>query len=227
MDADDPMFDASMMDVDVDSDFVDEVRSWLPDPGEIDPDDVYWGDGVGWVGIQGRMMKLPWDQIQAFPGNPFDERKTAAFRDIIRSGERPLIYAPPAMASRISLDDVRESQEAEARGELFDTHGMTRPLTSGDDELDEFLADEEDYLETYAADEDDEAAIRAQMTLTAEKAIADNDGDLGKLVVHLRDGNHRAFGAQLAGEDEVWVTVRFTDEESDMAFLGLREDDFE
>ena len=74
-DADDPMFDASGMDVRVDREFVDEVRSWLPDESEIDADDVYWGDGVGWIGIQGRMLKLPWDQVQAFPGNPFEPEK--------------------------------------------------------------------------------------------------------------------------------------------------------
>lgn len=226
--ADDPMFDASGLDVEIESPgYLDTVRSWLPDEDEIDENDVYWGDGVGWVGIQGRMLRLPWDQIQAYPGNPFDPEKVSAFRDIIRSGDRPLIYAPPAKLTRVALDDVRETQEAERRDELFESHGMTRPFTTGDDELDEFLADEADYLETYAADEDDEEAIRAQMTMTAEKAIENSEGDLGKLVAYLRDGNHRAFGAQLAGEDEIWLTIRFEDPEADMAYLGLREDDFE
>lgn len=226
-DADDPLFDASHLSVDVDSSLLDDVRSWLPEEDQVDEDEIYWADRVGWIGTPGRMMKLPWDRVQAYPGNPFDSEKASAFRDLIRSGERPLIYAPAAKLHRIALDDVRESQEAARRDELFVSQGMTRPFTTGDDELDEFLADEEDYLETYAEDEDDEEAIRAEMTLLAEQAIDEQAGDLGKIVAYLRDGNHRAFGAQLAGEDDVWLIIRFEEPDKDMLMLGLREEDFE
>lgn len=229
-DSDDPLFDAQESGLEVDTYpewFIEEVRSWLPSEEEIDEDDVYWADGVGWVGIQGQMMKLPWDQVAASPMNPFEPEKTSAFKRLIASGERPIMYAPPAMLHRVSLVDVRESQEAHLRDELFASHGTTRPYTTGDEELDEFLADEESFLETYAVDDDDEQTLRADMTLRAERAISDNEGDLGKIVATLRDGNHRAFGAQLAGEDEVWIIVRMNDPERDMAFLGLRQDDFE
>lgn len=227
--SDDPLFDAEEagLDVDVDPLFVEDVASWLPSEDQVDQDDVYWGDRVGWVGIQGQMMKLPWDQVQATPTNLFAPEKASAFRDIIRSGDRPLMYAPPAMLSRVSLDDVRETQAAHRRDELFESYGMTRPFTTGDEELDEFLADEDEFIELYAADDDDERALRVEMSKAAEEAISDQTGDLGKLVAALRDGNHRAFGSQMAGEDEVWIIVRMNDPESDMRHLGLREDDFE
>jgi len=226
---DEPLFDAEEfgLDVDIEPGFVDEVRSWLPDEDEVDEDDVYWGDGVGWVGTQGQMMKLPWDQVTASPMNPFDASKVSAFKQLIESGERPIMYAPPAFIDRINLDDVRESRQAAARDELFDSHGMTRPYTTGDEELDEFLEDEEGFIALWADDENDEETIRSDMTIRAERAIAEQEGDLGKIVASLRDGNHRAFGAQLAGEDGVWVIVRMFNPEEDRLFLGLREDDFE
>lgn len=228
-DSDDPLYDAreAGLETEVDHDFVDEVRSWSPSEEEIDDGDIYAGDSVRWIGIQGRMMKLPWDQIASSPMNPFDPRKVSAFQDMIERGERPLLYAPPVYLDRITLDDVRESQQAAEREELAEAYGMTRPYTTGDEELDEFLKDEEEFLSIYAEDEDDEEVMRADMLLRAERAVSDQDGDLGKIVGTLRDGNHRAFGAQLAGEDEVWVTVRMQNPEQDMLFLGLREDDFE
>lgn len=226
--ADEPLFDAELFDVDVDPSTVEMVRSWAPDPEEIDPDDIYSSDRVDWIGIQGQMMKLGWDQIHAFPGNPFVPSRVAAFRDIIRdSHDRPLLYAPPVQLYRVSLEDVRDTNDAQVRDELFESHGMSRPFTSGDEELDEFLADEEDFLQTYADDEEDEQTLRSDMLLRSERAIEEQSGDLGKIVAQLRDGNHRSFGAQLAGEDEIWVTVRFLQGPDDMQHLGLREEDFE
>jgi len=226
-DADDPLFDASSLAVDVDPSVVEEVHGWLPEREEVDVSDLFWGRRVGWAGTQGRMLKLPWDQITASPGNPFDPEKVSAFRDLILSGERPIFYAPPARLMRVGLDDVAESLAAEREGELFESLGTSRPYTTGDDELDEFLADPEDYLDTYAEDEDEAETIRAHMTVLAEEAIDEQSGDLGKLVAYLRDGNHRAFGAQLANEDEIWVTIRFDEPEADMQRLGLRPEDFE
>ena len=36
-------------------------------------------------------------------------------------------------------------------------------------------------------------------------AVEDGDGDLGEWVYQIRDGNHRAFGALLAGEPHIYV----------------------
>jgi hypothetical protein len=37
--------------------------------------------------------------------------------------------------------------------------------------------------------------------------IALGEGDLGKTICQIRDGNHRAFGAIYAGEDQIPVIV--------------------
>lgn len=216
---------------DYDSGLLEQVREeeWFPKEDEVDEDSLYQGKNVSWVGTPGRMMKLDWDQLQATQGNPFDVDKLATYAELIRDGQygdKALMDAPPAMVTSIGLDDVVESREADQRQELFDSHGMTRPFTTGDDELDEFLTDPRTFLEEYADDEDDAATIQADMTERAEEAVADGDGDLGKLVGYLRDGNHRAFAAQLAGEPDVWVQVRFHSPE-DLHRVGLREEDLE
>lgn len=213
-------------------DLVEQIRtSWGPNEDDVDDQDVYAGDKMLWVGIPGRMMRLGWDQVHAFLGNPFDTDKVAAYAQLYREGDahgnEPLVYAPPAMLSIVTLQDVRESQEAALHGELFETHGMSRPFTTGDTELDEYLADTEGFIETYADDEDDEAAIHSSMTLRAEEAIEEGLGDLGKLTAQLRDGNHRAFAAQIVGEPFLWVIVRGIDSEDDLRRLGLRYEDFE
>jgi hypothetical protein len=236
VDADDPLFEPMQAcgEVPVDEALVDTMQDegWLPDEEDTDPGDVYNGRKVRWVGSEGRMMKLDWDQVQAAPGNLFVPGKVGAFAELIRFGDRdgnkPFIYAPPVMLSDVTLDDIVESWQAAARHELFDTHGMTRPFTTGDEELDEFLVDPEDYLDTYADEDDeenDEAAIRADMAERQKEAVEGKEGDLGKITAQLRDGNHRAFGAYLADEPDLWVIVRA--EPEDLKRLGLTKDDLE
>jgi hypothetical protein len=214
---------------DYDSDLLEQVREegWFPDEEEVEEDEVYEGQNVSWVGRPGRMLRVQWDEIQATQGNPFDADKVGTYAEIIRDGRygfKALVGAPKAMVHSVGLDDVVESREAQQRDELFDSHGMTRPFTTGDEELDEYLTDPETFLERYAADEDDAAVIQADMTERAEEAVSDGDGDLGNVVAYLRDGNHRAFAAQLAGEPDVWVQVRWHTP-AELHRAGLREED--
>lgn len=216
---------------DYDSDLLEQVRDegWFPSEEEVEEDDIYEGRNVRWVGTPGRMLRLGWDQIQATQGNPFDVDKVGTYAEMIRDGQygdKLLMDAPPAMVHLIGLDDVVESREAEKLDELFDSYGMTRAFTTGDEELDEYLGDTGLYLDRYAADEDDAATIRADMTERAEEAVSAGDGDLGKVVGYLRDGNHRAFSAQLAGEPYVWVQVRYHTP-GELHGAGLREEDLE
>jgi len=202
---------------------------WFPQEDEVDEESVYEGRHVSWVGTPGRMFRLRWNEVQATQGNPFDADKVGTYAELIREaryGDRVFMDAPPAMVHFVGLDDVAESQEAERNGELFDSHGMTRPFTTGDDELDEFLVDPSLFLEQYAADEDDVATIQADMTERAEEAVARCEGDLGRVVGYLRDGNHRAFAAQLAGEPDLWVQIRAHSPE-ELYGAGLREEDLQ
>lgn len=216
---------------DYDTELLEQVRDeqWFPQEEDVDEDAVYAGRNVSWVGTPGRMLRLGWDQLQATQGNPFDADKIGTYAELIRDGaygDKPYMDAPPAMVHVVGLDDVTESREAARMGELFDSHGMTRPFTTGDEELDEYLDAPDIFVETYADSPDDEDVIRADMTERAEAAVADGDGDLGQLVGYLRDGNHRAFAAQLAGEPNLWVQVRFHSP-GELHFAGLREDDLE
>jgi hypothetical protein len=240
----DPLFDPTDAAeyVPVDEDLVNTIREeWLPKEEDVDPGSVYWGDrrGVGWIGTPGTMMKLGWDQLQATQFNPFEWEKVAAFAEIIRSGDGVLIPAPDAMLLRVDLTQVEESQQAALTDELDSSFGMTRPFTSGDEELDEYLRDSDEYTEEHADEygdeetdeyEDQAEKLMADMAARAEDAVAGGGGDLGKLVAFLRDGNHRAFGAQLAGQSHVWVTVRLgspANRRMSLQDLGLSDEDLE
>lgn len=229
----DPLFDIAEHfgeEPDYSSELWDQIREegWFEEPEDVDEDELYHGRNVVWRGTPGRMLRLDWDQVQATQGNPFDADKVGTFAEIIREGrygDKPVMGAPPAMLTLVDLDDVAESQQAAQQHELFESYGMTRPFTTGDAELDEFLADESLYLEQYAADDEDRVVIESEMTARAEDAIARQEGDLGTIVGYLRDGNHRAFAAQLAGEPDLWVQVRA--DPGDLEAVGLRDEDLE
>lgn len=224
-----PLFDAQEVfgDARVDPQMLEQAldEGWLNK--DADPDEIYSGHRVDWVGRQGHMLRVEWDQLQTTQLNPFDPKKVAVFAEMMRDPNISVVAGAPAgMATSVGLDDVAESQKAEVDGELLESHGMTRPFSTDDEELDEYLADPETFLEYYAADEDDADVIMADMTVRGEEAISKCSGDLGNIVVYLRDGNHRAMAAQLAGEPDVWVDVRWHSPK-ELEFVGLRQEDFE
>ena len=210
-DSQDPLFDAKEVfgDAEYDPDLlVEMVEEWLPSEEDVDPNSVYNARSVRWVGTPGQMFKISTDDVRATEANPFDQVKLATFAELIGEGGKPYINAPQALLVRVDLIDVSESQEAADRYELFDVYGMTRPYTTDDEDLDEYLKDPDQYIEDNVDDEDAEE-FRQEMDSRALEALANNDGDLGKIVAQLRDGNHRAFGAQLAGEHYIWVLVGY------------------
>lgn len=213
---------------DYSSELWDRIREegWFDEPDDVDDDELYHGRHVVWRGMPGRMLRLDWDQLQATQGNPFDFDKVGTFAEIIREGrygDKPVMGAPPVMLTLVGLDDVAESHQAAQGDELFDSYGMTRPFTTGDEELDEFLADEAAYLDQH--EDEERHAVESEMVARAEDALARQEGDLGSVVGYLRDGNHRAFAAQLAGEPDLWVQVRA--DPGDLEQVGLREEDLE
>ena len=224
-----PLFDAQeeFGDAEVDLDMLERAveEGWLD--RDASPDELYSGHNVEWIGRPGHMLRVEWDQVQTTHLNPFVSRKVATFARMMSDPNINVVAkAPPAMVTSVSLDDVAESQKAEADDELLASYGMTRPFSSGDDELDEYLAGPETFLEYYAADEDDADVITADMTVRSEEAISKCEGDLGNIVVYLRDGNHRAMAAQLSGEPDLWVDVRWMSQK-ELDFVGLRKEDFE
>lgn len=203
-----------------------EIVSLLEEEGPPDEDDgtVYNGRRVRWLGDEGRMFKARWDQVHPVAGNIFYEGKLPAFvdyaRGLIRSGDKPLWRAPAGWVSGpVDAQDVEESQQSAALGpdDLYHGYGMTRPFTTGDEELDEYLAERADIkrrLKKAQDDDADEDYERAEleervadMEARLKEAERKNSGDLGTVTIQLRDGNHRAYSAYLIGEPYVWVYI--------------------
>ncbi len=169
-------------------------------------------DHLVWVGNGADMIRVPRAYTSAREDNIFDFEKLAAVRDAVanKSGERLYFHAPYAQAMRISEDEVALSQQTAARETmlLFTELGVTRPFTTGDDELDEYLLDKDEFLIENASRSS--RALRSKMARAMESRLVVASklpqSDLGKLWVRLRDGHHRVFGAFMAGETWAWVT---------------------
>jgi len=196
-----------------------EEEGWLDVPDWVGEDDLYRGRNTTWIGRPGRMVYVDWDQVSSTPGNEFSSEKLATFADMIQDRSYDFVAgAPEAYLMRVDVDNIAESMAAEEEGNL-EHGGMTRTFTTGDEELDAYLFSPERFLEHEGVELQDE------MEQQKEEAIKNGDGDLGNIVAYLRDGNHRAFAAQLAGEPGLWVFVR-TDAAQEK-FLGLTKEDFE
>jgi hypothetical protein len=188
------------------SDFDGEFEDYFPESasGELeDEQDQYFVRDVVWIGDKGKMVRADPDYMQHIWGNIFDENKVAAVAMAVRQHpKRIYFYAPYGTASRIDLQAVKESIE------YAEDEGLDRPYTTGDDELDEYLADPETHLDAYGAPGDEEYdEEKRDMDAQLKQAVEDGDGDLGEWVVTVRDGNHRAFGAILGGEPYVYVRL--------------------
>jgi len=175
--------------------------------GEMDTDqgDAYHGRNVIWLGDEGRMFRVDPDYLTHIWGNIFDEDKLAAVvNGIEQAEERVTFFAPYGQVTKVGLDEVRESIQ------YADDEGLDRPLSTGDEELDQYLIDPEEVLEEYA-DPDDEpkefASKKAEFDRQLREAVDSDEGDLGSWTATIRDGNHRAFGALVAGEPYIWMIL--------------------
>jgi len=226
-----------------------EFEDYFPQSaaGEIKPfpRNTYYGTDVIWDGMHGQTVRVYPEYMTEIEGNIFDADKLAAVRDGIREAEDRVVFtAPYGTVSVVTLQDVKESIEANARGD----ESLDRPLTTGDDELDEFLVDPEDALSGYSVNDlapyqaDPKAAADDNMEYEVEllndlqerleEAVNFDEGDLGTITYTVRDGNHRAFGAILAGEPFIWMMVEdnqlqdlkdYPDDADSIAIRGILE----
>ncbi len=159
--------------------------------GELEPSDPFYGRNVIWDGISGRTLRVYADYARAIDGNIFDPDKLSAVRDgIIHAPNRTVLTAPYGTVSVVTPQDIKESIE-------YADDYPDYVLTTGDSDLDDYLVDPDDF------DEEEQAESEELLT----EAVANGEGDLGKLVYTIRDGNHRAFGALLAGEPYIWMIL--------------------
>jgi len=156
-----------------------------------DEQHLYYGRNVIWIGNKGQTVRLTADQVYPIWGNIFDADKiNAVINKITNSEERIHMNTPYGEMSMISLDDVRDSIE-------YDDQTEHRILTTGDNELDEYLK----YPDNY--DDDEKVELESELRYAAET----QSGDIGNIIFQLRDGNHRAFGAFGAGEPYIYATL--------------------
>tara|TARA_B100001094_G_C18196186_1_gene811194 strand:- start:2074 stop:3135 length:1062 start_codon:yes stop_codon:yes gene_type:complete len=172
---------------------------------EIRKEDIFYGKNVLWIGTPGKMLRVDADYIYPIQGNIFyPEKINDVMNKIVNAEERVTLYAPYGNVTKIEINDIRESLDYE------DDYGM-RTLTTGDEELDEYLKDPDEFFSHLDLEEEGDRAEyekeKARLDEELSEATASGDGDLGEYMVQIRDGNHRAFGAVAAGETYIWVAI--------------------
>lgn len=174
---------------------------------ELDEDSAYRGRNVIWDGTEGRMFRVDPLYMRSIEGNLFDPDKLAAIRSGIEEADEPVVFrAPYGQAYKIDIDRVKESLE------YTEDEALDRPYSTGDDDLDEYLVRPEEALEPYGEPGDEEyEEAKADFEKRLKRAIQRDEGDLGAWAFTIRDGNHRAFGAVLAGEPYVWARITDND----------------
>lgn len=167
------------------------ARGDLEEEAEQYPDTVYVARNVVWLGTEGKMLRVDPDYAYHIQGNIFDSDKLGAVVEgVVHHPTKVHFYAPYGTASKIDVNDVRESLQYEDDD----------PLSTGDDDLDEYLLDPDAFLEEYEEDRD-------EMEQALVEAEEEGSGDLGSWTFTFRDGNHRAFGSLLADEPYVWAIL--------------------
>jgi len=168
--------------------------------------DYYAGKNVIWIGAEGRMLQVDPEYVLHLDGNIFYPDKLASVVSGVKDAtERVGFVAPYGTVSFIDPDDIKESVE------YADDTGF-EAYTAGDDDLDAFIVDPGAAIEERAEMEDiSPAAAKSYFETELAAAVEAKDGDLGAMVVTIRDGNHRAFGSLVAGEPHVWVILADND----------------
>jgi len=216
------------------TEFYTKARSLVPSEGWVPME----GRGVVWWVEPGEAVWIEARYLLPTSGNPFDGEQLGAVADGVEQGGVEL-YAAFGDIDLITPGEVAES----IRG-AEDLDGD--PWTTGDEDLDEWLADPREALELW---EDIDLAVNFKMWSEGKDpdrvqemldrlesmgrydpgselfleatgagyladfkrdlahAVATRQGDLGHWTAYLRDGNHRAFGAVLGGEEAVAVRV--------------------
>jgi len=211
--AEGPLWDQPNYETEYDEDFYPDL-----DKSKIEYekkfDNIYHGRNVKWIGTSGRMVRADAHYVYPIQGNIFYDEKISQLTDkIISSPEKIILYAPYGEMSRVDAASIKESIEYQ------DDYGHA-PLTTGDEELDLYLKNKDEYIEnSWEAEDVGEENFRAQMEKEIKEAEETGEGDFGEFIFQIRDGNHRAFAAINAGEEYIWIRIsnnQMQDIESDV-----------
>jgi hypothetical protein len=168
------------------------------------------GKKVTWWIDQGKAVWIDAKYVQPRAGNIFHKDKLGAVARTIRKATEPVDFY--ASWGQIQLVDP----EVVADSIVYSQWEPVIVLTTGDAELDAFLVNTDEWL-ADRADEADREALRETMQARLARAVETGSGDLGKWRGTVFDGNHRVFGAILAGEERIPIRI------SDNDFESLRE----
>ena len=171
-------------------------------------DNLYHGRNVVWIGDSGKMVRADAHYVYPIQGNIFYDEKISQLADKINaSPEKVILYAPYGEMSRVDLSSVEESIKYQ------EDYGHAA-LTTGDEDLDEYLKDKEEYLNNNAEYDDEYEVVteshdklKSDLESQLKEAEESGGGDLGEFIFQIRDGNHRAFAAIEAGEKYIWIMI--------------------
>lgn len=184
-----------------------------PHYGKLDVEfgsDEYKVNKVTWLGEAGRMVKMTTKNSEPMWGNTFDERKISETANAIKNANgKAKFNAPLVHISIIDIEEIAENLEANSRGELMFDPAIddVHTTTTSDRELDKYIIDEDQYLDDNSSDDEEREELRQEMEELKRTAIEEQWGDIGRLKIIVRDGNHRRAAAFLAGEPYVWGKV--------------------
>lgn len=149
------------------------------------------GDAVSWAVEEGSAVWIEGRYLRPLEGNLFEAAKLADVASGVKAARRQSgrlrFMAPYGQIIRLSRSWIAESQQ-------YDPQTGLVPWTTGDKDLDAYLADPDS---AFDPDLEDGLVL----------AEANGDGDFGAWVALVRDGNHRTFGALLGGEERVAVRI--------------------
>jgi phosphatidylserine/phosphatidylglycerophosphate/cardiolipin synthase-like enzyme len=169
----------------------------------------YHGRNVIWVAEEGQAVWMNAEDVFPIAGNAFHDDKMNALVDRIEQAEDKIyLIAPYGIVSLVGEADIIESRVS--------SDPDHEPLTTGDEDLDQFLEDKYhgyySHFEDGTWDQEDEDEIKEyreyydNMTRLKE-AESNGDGDFGRMTCQIRDANHRTFGAIYAGETKIPVMI--------------------
>jgi hypothetical protein len=175
---------------------------------EKEEDNLYHGRNVIWIGTTGKMVRADSHYVYPIQGNIFYDEKISQLTDKINSSsEKVILYAPYGRMSKVEVSEIEESIKYQ------EDYGHA-PLTTGDEELDQYLADKEEWLSDNSDYDDDYNIVKESydelkkdMELQLKEAERNRSGDFGEFIFQIRDGNHRAFAAINAGEKYIWLKI--------------------
>lgn len=149
---------------------------------------LYQGRKVLWPGTPGQMVRVYPEYMRNIEGNIFTPAKLKAVAKAVHEAQDPIVFHPPyGTMQKINRTVIEESIQYED----------DNPLSTGDEEADEYLKDPSEF---GTEEQREMEALIAE--LEEEKS-----GDFGAWIATIRDGNHRAFGAIIGGEPFIWMKL--------------------